>query len=203
MNDKDVLIVTTGSQGEANSALFRMSIGEHRHVKIKPTDLIVLSSRAIPGNEGSISGSMERRPLKKGRANIGRTFDESRKNQSAEDIRQAVAVYQIGAAFLHRVQNVDDTAFSRQTMALSVKESQLDKGNAQTGNPILHRACCRAHHTEIERPMLPVTLEQVFQSRKQGILAAMDRGILHQYGDASCLMRGPATLHTMAQFNRP
>ncbi len=55
MNDKDVLIITTGSQGEANSALFRMSIGEHRHIKIKPTDLIILSSRAIPGNEGSIS----------------------------------------------------------------------------------------------------------------------------------------------------
>ncbi|WP_428739264.1 ribonuclease J [Sulfurimonas sp.] len=58
MNDKDVLIVTTGSQGEANSALFRMSIGEHRHIKIKPTDLIVLSSRPIPGNEGSISNMM-------------------------------------------------------------------------------------------------------------------------------------------------
>ena len=57
-NDKDVLIVTTGSQGEPNSALFRMSIGEHRHIKIKPTDLIVLSSRAIPGNEGSISGML-------------------------------------------------------------------------------------------------------------------------------------------------
>ncbi len=58
MSDKDVLIVTTGSQGEPSSALFRMSIGEHRHVKIKPTDLIVLSSRAIPGNEGSISGML-------------------------------------------------------------------------------------------------------------------------------------------------
>ncbi|MDQ7060559.1 MAG: ribonuclease J [Sulfurimonas sp.] len=55
LSDKEVLIVTTGSQGENNSALFRMSIGEHRHIKIKPTDLIVLSSRAIPGNEGSIS----------------------------------------------------------------------------------------------------------------------------------------------------
>jgi len=55
MSDKDVLIITTGSQGEGNSALFRMSIGEHRHIKIKPNDLIVLSSRAIPGNEGSIS----------------------------------------------------------------------------------------------------------------------------------------------------
>ncbi len=58
MEDKEVLIVTTGSQGEANSALFRMSIGEHRHIKIKPNDLIVLSSRAIPGNEGSISGML-------------------------------------------------------------------------------------------------------------------------------------------------
>jgi ribonuclease J len=58
LNEKEVLIVTTGSQGEPNSALFRMSIGEHRHVKIKPTDLIVLSSRAIPGNEGSISGML-------------------------------------------------------------------------------------------------------------------------------------------------
>ncbi|PHQ89308.1 MAG: ribonuclease J [Sulfurimonas sp.] len=58
LSDKEVLIVTTGSQGEANSALFRMSIGEHRHIKIKPTDLIVLSSRAIPGNEASISGML-------------------------------------------------------------------------------------------------------------------------------------------------
>ncbi|KFN40889.1 MAG: ribonuclease J [Sulfuricurvum sp. MLSB] len=58
MSDKDVLIVTTGSQGEPSSALFRMAIGEHRHIKIKPTDLIVLSARAIPGNEGSISGML-------------------------------------------------------------------------------------------------------------------------------------------------
>lgn len=58
MNDKDVLIITTGSQGEPSSALFRMAIGEHRHIKIKPTDLIVLSARAIPGNEGSISGML-------------------------------------------------------------------------------------------------------------------------------------------------
>ncbi len=58
MSDKDILIVTTGSQGEPSSALFRMSIGEHRHIKIKPSDLIVLSARAIPGNEGSISAML-------------------------------------------------------------------------------------------------------------------------------------------------
>ncbi len=53
--DKEVLIITTGSQGEPMSALFRMSIGEHRHIKIKPEDQIVLSAKAIPGNEGSVS----------------------------------------------------------------------------------------------------------------------------------------------------
>jgi len=73
MNDKDVLIVTTGSQGEPSSALFRMSIGEHRHVKIKPTDLIVLSSRAIPGNEGSISGMLNH--LQRAGATISREKD--------------------------------------------------------------------------------------------------------------------------------
>ena len=54
--DKEVLVVTTGSQGEPMSALFRMSIHEHRHIKIKPTDTIILSAKAIPGNEGSVSG---------------------------------------------------------------------------------------------------------------------------------------------------
>ena len=55
-NDKEILIVTTGSQGEPMSALYRMSIHEHRHIKIKPGDQIVLSAKAIPGNEGSVSG---------------------------------------------------------------------------------------------------------------------------------------------------
>ncbi|RXJ57985.1 ribonuclease J [Candidatus Marinarcus aquaticus] len=54
-NDKEVLIVTTGSQGEAMSALYRMAIHEHRHIKIKEEDQIILSARAIPGNEGSVS----------------------------------------------------------------------------------------------------------------------------------------------------
>ncbi len=54
-NDKEILIVTTGSQGESMSALYRMAIHEHRHIKIKPEDQIILSSKAIPGNEGSVS----------------------------------------------------------------------------------------------------------------------------------------------------
>ncbi len=54
-NDRDVLIVTTGSQGETMSALYRMATDEHRHIKIKPTDQIIISAKAIPGNEASVS----------------------------------------------------------------------------------------------------------------------------------------------------
>ncbi|MBE0495773.1 MAG: ribonuclease J [Campylobacterales bacterium] len=53
--DHEVLIVTTGSQGETMAALYRMATDEHRHIKIKPTDQIIISSRAIPGNENSVS----------------------------------------------------------------------------------------------------------------------------------------------------
>lgn len=53
--ENEILIVTTGSQGETMSALYRMATDEHRHIKIKSSDLIILSAKAIPGNEGSVS----------------------------------------------------------------------------------------------------------------------------------------------------
>ena len=46
-----IVIVTTGSQGEAMSALTRMSTGEHRKVSITPMDYIIISANPIPGNE--------------------------------------------------------------------------------------------------------------------------------------------------------
>ncbi|WP_231259179.1 ribonuclease J, partial [Helicobacter pylori] len=53
--DNEVLIVTTGSQGETMSALYRMATDEHRHISIKPNDLVIISAKAIPGNEASVS----------------------------------------------------------------------------------------------------------------------------------------------------
>nr|WP_169764496.1 ribonuclease J [Campylobacter mucosalis] len=53
--DNEVLIVTTGSQGETMSALYRMATDEHKYIKIKPTDQVIISSKAIPGNEASVS----------------------------------------------------------------------------------------------------------------------------------------------------
>ncbi len=49
--DSQVTIVGTGSQGEFNAVLNRMASGAHKHIKIKNTDIVVLSSNPIPGNE--------------------------------------------------------------------------------------------------------------------------------------------------------
>ena len=46
-----ITIITTGSQGEPMSALYRMAFSDHSQVELTPKDLVVLSSHAIPGNE--------------------------------------------------------------------------------------------------------------------------------------------------------
>ena len=53
--DDQLLIITTGSQGETMSALTRMASGTHRKVKITPNDLVIISANPIPGNEKNVS----------------------------------------------------------------------------------------------------------------------------------------------------
>ena len=50
-NPDQITLITTGSQGEPMSALYRMAFGEHRDVRLDMNDVVVISSSAIPGNE--------------------------------------------------------------------------------------------------------------------------------------------------------
>ncbi len=54
-DDSEVLVMTTGSQGEPMAGLTRMAFAEHRKLQIRPTDMVIISATPIPGNEKFIS----------------------------------------------------------------------------------------------------------------------------------------------------
>ncbi len=53
--DEQLVIITTGSQGETMSALTRIAMNEHKQVNVKPEDKIIISASAIPGNEKNVT----------------------------------------------------------------------------------------------------------------------------------------------------
>ena len=65
---EQLVIVTTGSQGEPLSALHRMAMGEHRQLELIPGDMIIISATPIPGNERTV-GNVVNELMRKG-ANV-------------------------------------------------------------------------------------------------------------------------------------
>ncbi len=63
--DEEVLFICTGSQGEPRAALWRIATDNHPHVTLGKRDVVIFSSRIIPGNEKSI-GELQNRMVKKG-----------------------------------------------------------------------------------------------------------------------------------------
>ena len=59
LDDGQVTVVCTGSQGELNAVLNRMATGAHRFIKIKATDVVVFSSSPIPGNEPRVVSTVD------------------------------------------------------------------------------------------------------------------------------------------------
>ena len=57
--DGQLVVLSTGSQGEPFSALQRMGTGEHRDVKLKSSDVVIFSSSVVPGNEKSVVGMVD------------------------------------------------------------------------------------------------------------------------------------------------
>lgn len=53
--DNELVVITTGSQGEPMSGLARMAFAEHKKLEIKGSDMVIVSATAIPGNEKSVS----------------------------------------------------------------------------------------------------------------------------------------------------
>lgn len=55
LRDREVVIITTGSQGEEMAGLARMGLGTHRHIAVKKGDTVILSSNPIVGNERAVA----------------------------------------------------------------------------------------------------------------------------------------------------
>lgn len=56
---EQIVLLTTGSQGEPGSVLSRMAMGDHPFVKVQPEDTVVYSASAVPGNEETVSKSID------------------------------------------------------------------------------------------------------------------------------------------------
>ncbi|MGL6101175.1 MAG: ribonuclease J, partial [Fusobacteriaceae bacterium] len=58
LEDKKVVVLCTGTQGEPLAALSRIAKGMHKHIKVRPGDTVIISATPIPGNERAVSNNI-------------------------------------------------------------------------------------------------------------------------------------------------
>jgi ribonuclease J len=86
-----LIVLSTGAQGEPNSALARMAMGEHRHLRVEAGDTVIFSSRAIPGNEIAVS-QIANRLARRGAVVIDRAFDPIHASGHAQVEEQKILI---------------------------------------------------------------------------------------------------------------
>lgn len=84
-----LVVLASGAQGEPNSALARMAMGDHHRLRVDPGDTVIFSSRAIPGNEIAVS-QLANRLAKRGAVVLDRGLDPIHASGHAQAEEQKV-----------------------------------------------------------------------------------------------------------------
>lgn len=147
--DHKLTLIVAGSQGQENSALYRIANGEHRDVKLKEEDVIVFSSDPIPGNETSVYelvDTLARRGVKVIYSPVSRDFHVSG-HASLDELEQLIKLVRpkklipIGGQFRHMF------AYKKLAEKLGYKKSDIflledgqelifERGNVKYGRRI-------------------------------------------------------------------
>lgn len=86
-----LIVIASGAQGEASSALARMAAGEHRQLQVEPGDMVLFSSRSIPGNEIAVA-QLANRLARRGATVVDRALDPIHASGHAQADEQKVLI---------------------------------------------------------------------------------------------------------------
>jgi ribonuclease J len=88
---KDLIILASGAQGEPGSALARLAAGDHRQLRVEPGDLVLFSSRSIPGNEIAVA-QIANRLARRGATIVERALDPIHASGHAQAEEQKILI---------------------------------------------------------------------------------------------------------------
>ncbi|TWI77243.1 ribonuclease J [Desulfobotulus alkaliphilus] len=146
--DEKVIMITTGSQGEPMSALSRMAEGNHKQIRIREGDTVILSSKSIPGNEKAITAIIN--SLYRRGANViynkmadvhvsGHAFQEELKlMMSLTKPRYFIPIHGEYRHLVHHARLAVETGIPKERVLLAENGQTVlfDEGGARMGNVV-------------------------------------------------------------------